>query len=398
MSADPAGVRPFLLVALCLVAISSQIGSFIYLPAMPAIAAEFDTGEAGVQATLTAYLAGTFLGFALYGPLSDRLGRRRMLAITGTVFVAASVACAAADTLAALTGARVVQGFGSVAGLITARATIRDVYPPALISRNISFLTASMAVAPAMSPVLGAAMLAFVDWRLTFLAAALFSAVSIVLAFKAIPGGRRTASGVDLQHGLRGLLASPVYRSCVMISSATNGAFMIMMAGSPFVLMETYGLSELGYAGSMAIVLLTFAVVAVVFGGLMVRLGVRRTMAWGIGPMLAGAVGVVLVSALAPHLVLLLAMLTLTIAAMGLIVPAGNTAMLEPVPALAGTAVSLAQLVSTLFGALALTAYGQIAAGSAVGFALSLAGLCGVAALAWSRLPHAAPLARAIAS
>lgn len=391
-TAEPARVGPGLLVALCLVAVSGQIGSFIYLPALPAVAAEFGTGEAGAQATLTAYLVGTFVGFAVYGPLSDRLGRRRMLAISGTVFVAASIACALSDSLAALTMARAVQGFGSVAGLITARATIRDVYPPAQVSRYISFLTASMAVAPAMSPVFGAALLTFVDWRLTFLVAAFVAAAAIALALVAIPAGRRTVSSADIRDGLRDLFASPTYRSCIVITSATNGAFLIMMAGSPFVLIDMYGLSELAYAGSMAMVLLTFAAVAVAFGGLMARLGARRTMALGVGPMLAGATGVVVVSLLLPNLILLLLMLTLTIAAMGVIVPTSNAAMLEPLPALAGTAVSMAQLLATLFGALAVTAYGLFAAGSPAGFALSIAVLCGVAAFGWSRLPlHETP-------
>ena len=386
------------LAVLCLVAVAGQVGSFIYLPALPAIAAEFGSSEAGAQATLTAYLVGTCLALVVYGPLSDQLGRRRMLVVSGIVFVTASITCANADSLAGLTLARAAQGLGSVAGIITARATIRDVYPLPQVSRSISILTASMAVAPAISPVLGAAILSVVDWRATFLVAAFVSAASVTLAFAVIPVGRRALSGPDMRDGLRGLFASPTYRSCVVISSATNGAFMVMMAGSPFVLMDIYGLSELAYAGSMAMVLLSFAVVAVATGGLMVKFGARRTMAFGIAPMTAGAAGVVLVSVLLPDPLLLLAMLALTIAAMGLIVPTGHTAMLEPFPALAGTAVSLAQLVATLFGAFAVTLYGQLTAGTPAGLALSMAGLCSIAVLGWSWLPHHAKLRHPSAS
>ncbi len=372
-------------------AISGQIGSFIYLPALPAVAAEFGTGEAGAQVTLTAYLIGTCVGFAVYGPLSDRLGRRRMLAISGALFVAASIACAYSGSLAALTAARGAQGFGSVAGIITARATIRDAYPPAQMSRYISLLSATMAVAPAMSPVFGALLLTFMDWRLTFLAAALVAAVAIVLALLVMPARKHATSGADIRNGLRDLLASPTYRSCLVISSATSGAFMIMMAGSPFVLMGAYGLSELAYAISIAMVLLCFALVAAAFRGHMAARGARRTMALGVGPMLAGAAGMVLVSALAPNVVLLLLTLILTVGAMGLIVPTSTAAMLEPLPTLAGTATSLALLIATLFGALAVTAYGLLAAGSSAGFAISIAALCVATAFGWSRLPHHAP-------
>lgn len=361
------------------------------------MAAEFGTGEVGAQATLTAYLIGTCIGFAVYGPLSDRLGRRRMLAISGALFVAASIACAYSESLAALTAARGAQGFGSVAGIITARATIRDAYPPAQMSRYISLLSATMAVAPAMSPVLGAVLLTFMDWRLTFLAAALVAAIAIVLALFVMPPRKHATSGADIRNGLRDLLASPTYRSCLVISSATSGAFMIMMAGSPFVLMDTYGLSELAYAISIAIVLLSFALVAAAFRGHMAQRGARRTMGLGIGPMLTGATGMVLVSAFAPDVVLLLLTLILTVGAMGFIVPTSTAAMLEPLPTLAGTATSLAMLIATLFGALAVTAYGLLAAGSPAGFALSIAALCVATAFGWSRLPGQKPSRRTAA-
>ncbi len=318
-----------------------------------------------------------------------------MLAISGALFVAASIACAYSGSLAALTAARAAQGFGSVAGIITARATIRDAYPPAQVSRYISLLSATMAVAPAMSPVLGAVLLAFVDWRLTFLAAALLAATTIILALVVMPARKQATSGADIRNGLRDLLASQTYRSCLAISAATSGAFMIMMAGSPFVLMDIYGLSELAYAISIAMVLLSFALVAAAFGGLMARLGTRRTMAIGVVPMLAGATGMVLVSVLTPNVVMLLLMLILTVGAMGFIVPTSTAAMLEPLPALAGTAASLALLIATLFGAFAVTAYGLLAAGSPAGFAISIAVLCVAAAFGWSRLPRHAPAQRA---
>jgi DHA1 family bicyclomycin/chloramphenicol resistance-like MFS transporter len=108
----------------------------LYLPAFPELARHFGVGQASVQLTLTACLAGLALGQLLAGPCSDAMGRRRPLLVGLAVYVGASVGCALAPSAAALTGLRLVQGLAGGAGLVIARAVVRDLYSGVALARS----------------------------------------------------------------------------------------------------------------------------------------------------------------------------------------------------------------------------------------------------------------------
>ena len=390
MSDTAAPLAPALLLAvLCLIATIGLAGSFLYLPALPMVAVEFGVSEAAMQATLTAFLLGSCLGFAFYGSAADRFGHRLAFTLTGAVFVAASLAAAMADGIGQLVAARFVQGAGSVAGIVTARATIRVILPNDRAMQAMSILSAVIALSPAVSPLIGAGVLHLADWRATFLVAAGFGLAGIVGGRMVLPRGVPILPQDRPRRVETTIFRNRHFRAALMISMASNAAFVVMMAGSPFVFVETFGYSPAAYAALIATVLGVFAAVALVSGRLAARFGAVRPIAWGIAPILAGG-GVLVAGSLgAPVDAVIAVGLLVLIGSMGMVVPNAHILMLEPFPEVAGTAAGLALLVTTAGGALAITVYSVLAAGSVAGFGLFIA-LMGASTLAgWAHLPRA---------
>ena len=155
----------------------------MYLPAMPAIAADLATDPAGAQLTLSSFLIGMAFGQMFYGPLSDRVGRRPPLMVGIAVFVIVSIACAFATSIGALILLRFLQALGACCGQVLARAVVTDVYDRREAARTFSLLMLVMGLAPILAPLAGGWVLAFANWEGIFLALALFALVvgSLVL-------------------------------------------------------------------------------------------------------------------------------------------------------------------------------------------------------------------------
>lgn len=376
------------LAILCLIATVGLAGSFLYLPALPRMAQSFGASEPAAQATLTAFLLGSCLGFALYGRAADHFGHRLAFTVAGLIFVAASLAAAFTTDIAQLVLARLVQGAGSVAGIVTARATIRTTMPPERAMQSMALLTAVVSLSPAASPLIGAGVLQLADWRATFLMAAGLGLAGILGARLVLPRGVPIAAQDRPQRVEFAILRSAQFRAALMIGMASNASFVVMMAATPFVFVDTFGYSPGAYAALIAVILTLFAAIALVSGRLSARFGAARPITWAIAPILAGAALLVAGSLWGPSPVLIAVGLLLLIGCMGLMVPNAHILMLEPFPAVAGTAAGLAMLITTAGGALAITVYSVIAAGSVAGFGLFTA-FCGVATLAgWAALPR----------
>lgn len=374
------------LAILCLIATVGLAGSFLYLPALPRMAESFGASEPAAQATLTAFLLGSCLGFALYGRAADRFGHRLAFTVAGLIFVGASLAAAITTDITQLVAARLVQGAGSVAGIVTARATIRTTMPPERAMQSMALLTAVVSLSPAASPLIGAGVLQLADWRATFLVAAGLGLAGILGARRVLPRGVPIAAQDRPQRVEAAILRSPQFRAALMIGMASNATFVVMMAATPFVFVDTFGLSPGAYAALIAAILTLFASIALVSGRLSARFGAARPITWSIAPILTGAALLIAGSLFGPTPTLIALGLVLMIGCMGLMVPNAHILMLDPFPTFAGTAAGLAMLITTAGGALAITLYSVIAAGSVIGFGLFTA-FCGVSTLAgWNVL------------
>ena len=149
----------------------------MYLPSLPAIGRDLAASESVIQLTLTACLVGLALGQILAGPLSDRFGRRRPLLVGVAAYVLAALLCATAPAAPVLVGFRLVQGLAGAAGIVIARAIVRDLYVGSAAARYFSRLVLIMGLAPILAPVIGAQVLRFTSWHGIFLTLALVAAL-----------------------------------------------------------------------------------------------------------------------------------------------------------------------------------------------------------------------------
>lgn len=221
----------------------------MYLPALPAIAADLMTTSAAVQLTLTGTLAGLALGQLLIGPLSDAVGRRGPLIAGLALHIVASALCVVAQHIAVLGALRVVQGLGVAAATVVAMAVLRDLFSGTAFATLLSRLLLVMGAAPVLAPTLGGGVLRWTDWRGVFVTLAVFGVLLVVVAViglpETLPAERRQRGGAWSTVSLYGsLLRDRTFVGLVVVAGLAMAALFAYVAGSSFVLQEGYGLDE----------------------------------------------------------------------------------------------------------------------------------------------------------
>lgn len=189
----------------------------MYLPALPAVTDSLHAPASTVQLTLTACLTGMALGQVVVGPMSDRWGRRRPLLLGMAVYVLATAICVFAPSAGLLIAFRLIQGLAGAAGIVIARAVVRDMYDGVAMARFFSTLMLISGVAPVIAPVIGGQVLRLTDWRGIF---AVLTVVGVLLTFvvwkwldETLPPAERHTGGVgDALRTMRGLLADRVFK------------------------------------------------------------------------------------------------------------------------------------------------------------------------------------------
>lgn len=223
----------------------------MYLPAFPAIAHEFSaTGH--VELTLAAFFVGVALGQLFYGPISDSFGRKPPLFVGLGLFTIASIAAALATSVESLIAWRFLQGLGGCAGMVIARAVVRDRCEPKEVARVFSLLILVMGLAPILAPMLGSFMLAYSGWRTLFVTLAIFGTLLVFFigVFLQESLNKSTAPPLRLGHSLRAYASLLMHRSFMVYTLCGGFAFAGMfayIAGSPFVMMQLHGLNPQQY-------------------------------------------------------------------------------------------------------------------------------------------------------
>ncbi|MFD0481444.1 multidrug effflux MFS transporter [Kineococcus sp. GCM10028916] len=231
----------------------APLATDMYIPALPAIAADLGTSTSAVQLSLTAFLVAFAVGQLLIGPISDAVGRRPLLLAGTTAFAVASVVCALAPDPVTLVAARLLQGLAGAAGSVVGRAVVTDVLQGAARARTISSLAAINALGPVLAPLLGAALLLVGEWRLMFVALAclgLVLAASVKLTFRETLPPHRRASGVGLRASaarMGTLLRIPRFSAYLVTSCCATAGFFAYIATSSFVFQSEFGFSEPAY-------------------------------------------------------------------------------------------------------------------------------------------------------
>lgn len=236
---SPLGGRartPFLL----LVAMTAcgTLGMHIIIPALPATARALGMSIGTSQLTITLYLIGLSIGQLLYGPVSDRFGRRPVLLAGLGLFTAASIVTALAPTAGILIGARILQSLGGCAGLVLGRAAVRDGATADKAAGQLALLTLVMAMVPAIAPAIGGYLTAYIHWRASYVLLALFGGATLLACALLMPETLATpgsGGGRSMAVAYVRLLRSPRFLGYAIGGACSTTAFYAFMSASPFI-------------------------------------------------------------------------------------------------------------------------------------------------------------------
>ena len=361
-----------------------------YLPALPTIAREFGTTVALVQVSLSVYFVGIALGQAVYGPLSDRFGRKPALYAGLTLFIAASLGCALSPHVEALIAFRFLQALGGCAPLVVPRAVVRDHFAQRDSVRMLSLLVLVMGAAPILAPLVGGQLLVRFGWRSIFWAHAGYGSVWLVAVMaglrESLEIGRRRRERIGaIASAYLTLLRDGAFMRHVLAGACVFAGLLAYISGSPFVFIELFHVppERFGlYFGANAIGIISASQVngwlaLRVDSGRILRVVLPISLVAGVALLVNAATGV-------GGFAGILIPLFVFIATHGFVMPNTTALAMAPHGAVAGTASALLGSVQFVMGAVAGAMVGAMGNGTAVPLAATIAA-CGIGAFVIER-------------
>ncbi|MER5866039.1 multidrug effflux MFS transporter [Kitasatospora sp. NPDC002040] len=331
----------------------------LYLPAIPGLTRDLGSTAPAVQLTLTGSLFGLAIGQLVFGPLSDRLGRRRPLLAGMVLYTLSTLICAFAGSVGVLVAGRFLQGLSGAAGLVIARAIARDRFEGVAMVRFMASLGLISGLAPIFAPAVGAQLLRFTDWRGAFLALVVFGAVItawVLLTLReSLPPELRHGDGLGTTlRAIGGLLGDRRFAGYVLTSSFSFGALFAYVGGSSVVLQSEYQISPQTYSLVFAVNSLAVVGFSQLNGRVLVqRVPMDRLMLIGVGAAaLAGVVLILFATVWPVGLAGVWPALFLLMAGMGLVLPNSSVQALTMAPHAAGSASALIGVGTFSCGAL----------------------------------------------
>jgi DHA1 family bicyclomycin/chloramphenicol resistance-like MFS transporter len=225
----------------------------MYLPGFPAIAAGLKTDIAHVALSLTSYFIGMAIGQIAYGPVMDRYGRKKPLALGLLMYIAAALGCAFSPSIHFLIALRLFLALGGCVGLVGSRAIVRDLFSGSEIARVLSMLMMVFGVAPIVAPTIGGLVVAALGWRFIFIILAAIATCILIAVSRFLPESKGADTSMSLRPGkvlLEYLNVSrePTFVGHTLASAAATAGFFSYISGSPFVYMKLFGFTETQFA------------------------------------------------------------------------------------------------------------------------------------------------------
>jgi DHA1 family bicyclomycin/chloramphenicol resistance-like MFS transporter len=213
------------------------LGMHVIIPALPAMATALEMSAGAAQLTITLYLIGLAIGQLLYGPLSDRFGRRPVVLMGLSLFTAASITTAIAPNATILIGARILQSIGGCAGLVLGRAAVRDGAEADKAAGQLALLTLVMSMVPAIAPAIGGFITAWYGWRASYVLLSLIGGLTLLACLIRLPETRAPDAGGSrsLITGYVRLLQSRRFLGYAIGGACSTTAFYGFMSASPFI-------------------------------------------------------------------------------------------------------------------------------------------------------------------
>jgi DHA1 family bicyclomycin/chloramphenicol resistance-like MFS transporter len=358
----------------------------MYLPGLPALTRELGASAAAGQLTITGCMLGLGLGQLVAGPVSDSLGRRRPLLIGLALYIAASLACAAAPSMGVLVVVRLIQGMAGGVGVVIARAVVRDLCEGTVAARMFSILMAITGVAPVFAPLVGGQALAVTSWRGVFVILAVIGVPLLLAALlglpETLPPEQRHAGGLMATlRTFKRLLGDRRFSPYAFSFSFSFAALFAYIAGSSFVLENIHGLSPQLFSVVFAVNSAGLITMSQVGGHRVGQVGAAVLLRRGLVGVLAGSLATLLVTVAGLGLGWLLISFFVLASANGLTLPNGTAAALAELEGSLGAASALLGLGQFGFGAVVAPLVGLGGSHDALPMAIVVA-VAGVTALA----------------
>ncbi len=337
----------------------------MYLPSLPAIADALHAPIAQVQLTISSYLFGFAVGQIVYGPISDRFGRKPVMLAALVLYGVASVLCATTQSIEMLTAVRFVQALGGAGSIVLARAVVRDLYSGVRAGRELSLMGSITAFAPIVAPAIGGVLQTAFGWRASFILLVIFAAISGSVAVRLLPETlRQRTPGPFLLRSMavlyRSVLVHRGFLANLGILTTTFVGLMAWVSAASVVMQGVYGLSPLVFGATYAVGAAGYMLGTSIAARIVMRLGLDRTIGIGTVALAAGGLAMVAVVALGlTNAVCLVAAMTIYLAGLGLALPQTMAGALTPFPDRAGTASSLMGFTQQSCAAIAAAAIGN---------------------------------------
>jgi DHA1 family bicyclomycin/chloramphenicol resistance-like MFS transporter len=318
-----------------------------YLPALPLIAQYFGVDEAGAQATLSAYLIGFAAAILVYGPLSDRFGRRPVLAGGVVIFTLASFGCAVSQSIGTLVACRFVQALGACAGPVISRAMVRDLVGAQGAARVFSYLSAAVALAPAIAPIIGGFLTDAFGWRATFVALTIYGAGGLLAVFWILRETNETrdmtaANPLSWFRIYGSLIRHREYFGYVLAATFGYSGIFCFISGSSFVFINVLGVPPKYFGFCFGVFVIGYIIGATSGGKLSKRMTPPQLVGLGSLIALLSAIALVIVNLIANASVwTVLAPLLPYMIGVGMTMPAAQAGAIGPFPRSAGAASAL---------------------------------------------------------
>ncbi|MYW95626.1 multidrug effflux MFS transporter [Amycolatopsis rubida] len=363
----------------------------MYLPALPRMAGDFQASDTTVQLTLTAFVIGLAVGQIIAGPLSDSFGRRGPLLVGLGLYIAGSVAAAVSPGVELLIAARSIQALGAAAGIVIARAAVRDLYTGTAMTKFFSLLLLVNGLAPILAPVLGGQLLSFTSWRGVFVVLTAFGALLLGAVAFALP----EPLPVERRHPARlggvlrtywHLLTDRAFLGYALTAGLNFAALFAYISGSSFALQDVYRLSPQEYSVVFGLNGVGIVLAGQLNGWLVGRFPERTLLRTGLTVSTLSGLATLAAAALRLPLPALLVPLLLMVSCIGIISPNASSLALAGHARTAGAASALLGVLQFAIGGIATPLVGLGGPGTAVPMTAVMAGFGVLALLSFATL------------
>tara|TARA_R100000005_G_scaffold96605_1_gene85056 strand:- start:3852 stop:5057 length:1206 start_codon:yes stop_codon:yes gene_type:complete len=330
----------------------------MYLPTFPSLAEFFSASAAEVQLTLSVFSFGIGVCQLIYGPLTDRFGRRPVIILGLSIFIIASAGCVVADTIEQLILFRFLQALGVCAGLVVPRAMVRDLFAREQAATQLSRMGTIMGLAPAVAPVLGGYVAALYGWQAVFIVPALVAMIIVLVTMLFVDESHQNLNRNALHPGhiirnYAGLLRSREFLGYSLTGGFAFGALFSFISGSPLVLINVYGVAPEVFGYYFAAMVLGYMTGTLLGPYFTKRKGLNPSI--GIGTLIIAAGGLLMTltawSGVGTEFSVVIPMVLAAIG-IGMVLPQTQAGAMAPFPTMAGSASALSGFIMLGFSAL----------------------------------------------